>query len=251
MRIIVAEDEQRARQGMVRLLQGLGEEYEVIAQASNGNMALDLILQMRPDVVFIDIKMPFMDGLSVIQAIRSHNMATEFVVVSAYADFGLAQQSISLDVAGYLLKPMIKEEAVEVLEKIKHRMNGRQYYGLSGKRCSLRETYPNVHPLIGKALDIIENSYAGKISQKDLAKELGLTPEYFSYLFSKNVNDNFSTFLKNYHIKMARRMYEEGCVDRREIPYKVGYSDAKYYNKVFREVTGQTPAEYLNSMQNA
>ena len=81
MKIIVAEDEQRMRQGLVRQLDRLGDEYEVIAQASNGQMALDLIVKMKPDVVFMDIKMPFLDGLSVIRAVRSHGLETQFVVV--------------------------------------------------------------------------------------------------------------------------------------------------------------------------
>lgn len=68
MRILIAEDEQRTRQGLVRVLQSLRDEYEIVAQASNGKAALEMILEQKPDVVFIDIKMPFMDGLSVIEA---------------------------------------------------------------------------------------------------------------------------------------------------------------------------------------
>ena len=63
MRILIAEDEQRTRQGLVRVLQSLRDEYEIVAQASNGKAALEMILEQKPDVVFIDIKMPFMDGL--------------------------------------------------------------------------------------------------------------------------------------------------------------------------------------------
>lgn len=66
MRILIAEDEQRTRQGLVRVLQSLRDEYEIVAQASNGKAALEMILEQKPDVVFIDIKMPFMDGLSVL-----------------------------------------------------------------------------------------------------------------------------------------------------------------------------------------
>ena len=59
MRILIAEDEQRTRQGLVRVLQSLRDEYEIVAQASNGKAALEMILEQKPDVVFIDIKMPF------------------------------------------------------------------------------------------------------------------------------------------------------------------------------------------------
>ena len=79
MRILIAEDEQRTRQGLVRVLQSLRDEYEIVAQASNGKAALEMILEQKPDVVFIDIKMPFMDGLSVIEAARAQGIKAELL----------------------------------------------------------------------------------------------------------------------------------------------------------------------------
>ena len=119
MRILIAEDEQRTRQGLVRVLQSLRDEYEIVAQASNGKAALEMIL------VFIDIKMPFMYGLSVIEAARAQGIKAEFVIVSAYADFDFAKQSISLGVIEYLLKPLTRDEAEAVLKKIENKISGK------------------------------------------------------------------------------------------------------------------------------
>ncbi|MCD7736186.1 MAG: response regulator [Lachnospiraceae bacterium] len=244
MKIIIAEDEQRTRQGLTRIIEELGEEYEVIAQASNGQSALELILAMQPDVAFVDVKMPFLDGLSVIRAVRAHGLSTEFIVASAYADFDFAQQSISLDVAGYLLKPVTRGEAMTVLKKVQKRLERKMDYAVADS-VSLRNKYPDAHPLIRKALDIIEKCYAGKISQKELSAELGISAEYFSYLFTKNIQTNFSAFVRDYRIEQAKRLYRSGEYDRKEVPYRVGFSDAKYFNRVFREATGESPAEYL------
>ena len=243
MKILIAEDEQRARLGLEKLIQGIGG-HEIVGTASNGQMALEMILRLRPDVVFVDIKMPFLDGLSVIRAVRAHSLSTEFIVVSAYADFQFAQESISLDVLGYLLKPAAREEVDALLQKAAARLEAKRYYPAREAR-SLREQYPDAHPLILRALDIIQSGYAGKISQRELANELGLSPEYFSYLFNKNTGVNFSAFLRSYRIERAKALYRSGEVGRREVPYAVGFSDAKYFSKVFREVTGMTPAEFL------
>ena len=223
MRILIAEDEQRTRQGLVRVLQSLRDEYEIVAQASNGKAALEMILEQKPDVVFIDIKMPFMDGLSVIEAARAQGIKAEFVIVSAYADFDFAKQSISLGVIEYLLKPLTRDEAEAVLKKIEN--------------------------MILQALDIIQSGYAGKISQKKLAEDLGLSQEYFSYLFGKNIGENFSTFLREYRIEQAQYMLREEICDQRDVPYQVGFSDSKYFKKVFREVTGKSPSEYLSEIK--
>lgn len=243
MKIMIAEDEQRARLGLEKLIQGIGG-HEIVGTASNGQMALEMILRLKPDVVFVDIKMPFLDGLSLIRAVRAHSLSVEFVVVSAYADFQFAQESISLDVLGYLLKPAAREEVDALLQKAAARLEAKRYYPAREAR-SLREKYPDSHPLILRALDIIQSGYAGKISQRELAKELGLSPEYFSYLFNKNTGVNFSAFLREYRIERAKALYRSGEVDRREVPYAVGFSDAKYFSKVFREATGMTPAEFV------
>lgn len=244
MKILIAEDEQRTRLGLEKLIRGISGEYEVVGTASNGQMALEMILRLQPDVVFVDIKMPFLDGLSLIRAVRAHSMSTEFVVVSAYADFQFAQESISLEVLGYLLKPAAREEVEALLQKAAARLEAKRYYPTQGMR-SLREQYPNLHPLILRALDIIQSGYAGKISQRELAGELGISPEYFSYLFNKNVGVTFSAFLRDYRVERAKELYRAGETDRREVPYAVGFSDAKYFAKVFREAMGMTPAEFI------
>ena len=66
MRIIIAEDEQRSREGLCRLVEGLEGDYQLVGRAANGSAALDMILQLKPDAVFTDIKMPIMDGIELI-----------------------------------------------------------------------------------------------------------------------------------------------------------------------------------------
>ena len=96
-----------------------------------------------------------------------------------------------------------------------------------------------------KALDIIERCYSGKINQKELAQELNVSAEYFSYLFAKNTGKTFSNFIRDYRIEQAKFLYRKGKLDKKEVPYAVGFSDAKYFCQVFKKVTGETPSEYL------
>jgi len=244
MRMIVVEDEQRSREGLCRLLSALPGNHQLVGQASNGVAALDMILQLKPDVVFTDIKMPIMDGITLISSARSYNVKTEFVITSAYADFEFARQGISLDVADYLIKPVTQEDALRVLKHVERRLNGVKS---KAPETRLRSRYPDCHPTILKSLDILENAYAGKLNQRDLASELGISPEYFSYLFSKNIAMTFSEFLRRLRIEKAQDLYASGECPKQEVPYAVGFSDAKYFAQVFRSVTGESPAEYLKS----
>lgn len=178
----------------------LGDEYEIVAQASNGQVALELILQSKFDVIFTDIKIPFIDGIKIMSIIRSHNLVTEFIVVSAYGDFELARQSISLDVAEYILKPVVRDDIIHALERVELRLNGKRAYTPQNSG-DLKNKYPDAHPLVLKILDIIQIRYAEKINQKDLTKEIGVSPEYLGYVFSKNIGETFFNFSKNTVLK--------------------------------------------------
>lgn len=248
MKIIVAENEQRAREGICRLIESISGDFLVVAKASNGETALELVEQLAPDVVFTDIKMPYMDGIQLIKEVRARNIATEFVVLSAYADFQMAQQCISLDVTEYLLKPLTKSELETVLARLSARIKGQRVYisKESTENVSLRSKYPDAHPMVLKSLDIIEKRYNSKITQTDLAEKLGISPQYFSYIFSKHVGEGFATFLKKYRIRQAIELLGKGEADKNEVAYQVGFSDIKYFYKVFKEVSGKNFSEYLN-----
>lgn len=249
MKIIVAEDEQRAREGICRLIKGISEDCQILAQASNGETALELILQLKPDVVFTDLKMPYMNGIQLISEIRQRGLPTEFVVLSAYADFQLAQQCISLDVMEYMVKPVMKGDLENVLMRLDARIKGQRVY--TPRRESrderLRNQYPDAHPMVRRALDVIEKEYSQKITQAELAERLGISPQYFSYIFSKHVGEGFSAFLKKYRIRQAIRLVQGGEADKNEAAYLVGFSDVKYFYKVFREIMGKNVSEYFEA----
>lgn len=247
MRIIVAENEQRAREGICKLLCSISERYEVVAKASNGETALELIVQLKPDVVFTDIRMPYMDGIELIQKVREQKIKTEFVVISAYADFQLAQQCISLDVTEYILKPLTRAELENVLERLSARIKGQRVYPSAEEKenTKLRNQYPDAHPMVLRALDMIESGYYKKINQTDMAQKLGISPQYFSYIFSRHVGEGFAIFLKKYRIRKAIELLGKGETDRNEVAYKVGFSDVKYFYRVFREITGKNLSEYF------
>ena len=130
------------------------------------------------------------------------------------------------------------------------RLDGRRVYP-AAEPDSLRKQYPDAHPLVLRALDAIQSGYGGKISQKGLAQQLGISPEYFSYLFSIHVGEPFSYFLRRYRIRQALLLYRRKDVDRKSVPYAVGFSDPKYFNRVFREFTGKTPSEYLREQDKS
>ncbi|TAH67256.1 MAG: response regulator [Anaerolineaceae bacterium] len=243
IKILVVEDEHTARKGLCKLIESMGEKYQIVGEASDGKKALDLILSLKPDIIFTDIKMPYMDGIALIKAVSNLDIKVNFVITSAYEEFDFAKQAIALGVFDYLVKPLTYTEVEDILLRLETNM-----HGLNGRditKGKLYEDYPNAHPMIKKALNIIEDGYALNINQEELAERLGMTREYFSYLFRKEIGQTFSKFLRAYRISIATKMLLTNEIDKKEIPYHVGFSDEKYFFKVFKEITGLTVTEFL------
>ena len=240
MKIVIVEDEQRARRGLKNLITSMGEPYQVVGEAADGRQGCDLIKRLNPDVVFTDIRMPGMDGLDMIQALNEWGVKTCFVILSAYEEFSLARQAISLGVKEYMVKPVTYDEMEELLERLLRQQEGRR----KKKREPLSSQYPGAHPLVGKALGIIESSYALRLTQEEIARRLHVTPEYFSSLFHRDVAESFPKFVNKYRIEMAKERLLEG-ISHREVPYQVGFADSKYFHKVFKDITGESVTEFL------
>lgn len=108
--IYVAEDEVLNYKAILRILTEYEEYFTVIGQAKDGEKALTDVLELKPDILLTDIKMPIMDGLELIAAVRGSNLNTVPVIISGYSDFAFAREAIRLNVVDYLLKPVRKEE---------------------------------------------------------------------------------------------------------------------------------------------
>lgn len=239
MRILIVEDEPRAARGLRNLLEEEDETIEILGIAADGKEALDQIRLHVPDVVITDIRMPGMDGMELIRSIRAQNFSCRIVIVSAYEEFDIAREALSLGVTDYLVKPIVKDDIRRLLDKLQNRKHRWE------QDSDLIERYPKAQPLVRHALKIIEESYQTRLMQRDVAEALGVTAEYFSYLFTKCIGVNFAKFLRSYRIEKAKEFLINGEASRDNVFEKVGFSDNKYFQKCFKEETGMGVGEYL------
>lgn len=116
-RILVVDDEFEERDGIKMLIQKLNYPFKVV-QAENGEQALLKIRKEKIDVLLTDIKMPFLNGIELIDAIRAEGFSPICVISSAYGEFEYAQSAISLGVTEYLLKPIELERFRELFDSL-------------------------------------------------------------------------------------------------------------------------------------
>lgn len=118
MKILVVEDEIRIRKGICDLLAKFFPQHEVVGSAENGKEGYKLFTSTHPDLIITDVKMPEMDGLQMLAELNRENYRFKAIVVSAYAEFGYAQQAIQYGVSVYLLKPLIVSEFMQAINNI-------------------------------------------------------------------------------------------------------------------------------------
>jgi two-component system response regulator YesN len=128
LRVLIADDEKIEREALAYIIaEGLADECVIVGAAATGTEALALCLAERPDMAFLDIRMPEMDGLTVVEQLRAAGLTTRIVLASAYEDFGYAQRAIRLGVTDYLLKPVRPSEVVEQIRRAMERRPDRIY----------------------------------------------------------------------------------------------------------------------------
>lgn len=145
-RIMLVDDEEEVRKAIIQKIDWQRLGFVVAGDAENGEEALEKMEQLEPDVVMTDIRMPYMDGLSLTERINQKYPSVKVLIFSGYDDFEYAQQAIKLDVTEYILKPVNVEELTEILTQVHNRLDEE----IEQKRnvSLLREHYRKHLPII-------------------------------------------------------------------------------------------------------
>ncbi len=116
LRVLIADDAAETRRSM-QLILSLAPNVEIVAAACNGREAVELALAQRPDIAFVDVNMPEMDGLEAIRQMRARCPEQVNIIISAEKDAVTLKQAVEAGVAAYLLKPFTAEHVLGILEK--------------------------------------------------------------------------------------------------------------------------------------
>ena len=195
IKVFLVEDEYAIREGVKKSVDWEKNDFELVGEAGDGEMALPKILKTRPDILITDIRMPFMDGLQLSELVKKELPDIKIVVLSGYDDFNYAKQAISIGVEEYILKPVSGEDLMRELSKIRDTIiserqeeQAREKYIQDMEEIRALERQKFIHDMID-----------GKISMQDAlgqGRELGIdiTAAYYSVVlfqaFFKNESEN-------------------------------------------------------------
>lgn len=177
--IIIVDDESRIRDTIKNIIPWNEYGFEIVGVAENGLEALSILEENPVDVVITDIKMPYMDGIELIKKVRQNNPITTVVILSGHDEFSYAQTAIKLNVTEYVLKPVSKNDIIELLQKIKENLDTEIAKKNDIQR--LESLYSNIIPAMKEK--IINEIYLGNINNvKNQITEFNLPYNYDYYI---------------------------------------------------------------------
>ena len=244
-RVILVDDEYWALKANEKTF--CWEEYgfEVVNTTTDAQEAIDMILQQKPDVVFVDINMPEISGLDLIAALQDR-VDAKFIIVSAYSDFHFAQKAIEYAVFEYCVKPVGDKKARRILERLKASLDKERgmidLSGLMARYDLKQQEIDNVK--FKKILAYIFEHINTKLNLGELAERFDCNPNYCSMLFNKYFQCGFSAYVAGLRMMNASKMLQDTEYSIEQVAQRNGYDDYYYFNKVFKKVVGMTPNEY-------
>ena len=194
LKIFLAEDEVIVRETIKRMIPWEDLGFELVGEAADGEMALPLLLRQKPDLLITDIKMPFMDGLTLAKVAKKEIPGLKVVILSGYDDFNYAKQAINIGVEDYLLKPITKNALIERLTEIRsryeHEKTQKEYYEKFHREMQAYEK--------NSSRDFFEALVSGSMDMMEIyrrSEKLGLdivAEAYNVLIFTINCEEDFS-----------------------------------------------------------
>ena len=235
LRVLLVDDEIMIREGFKQLFDWESHDCEVVGEAADGMEALAQIDALKPDIAIMDINIPIMNGLKVIQLSRIKHPDTAFVIVSGYDDFSYCREALRLQITDYILKPVNYEEFGTCIDNLKIALF---------QRRPLKNEEQHEERTIHGITRYLQEHLAQEISLSVLAEEFHLNPQYISQLFKSEIGVNFLAYLTNIRMERAKKMLISTSLSIAEISVRVGYGDYRVFTKVFKKLEGITPSQY-------
>lgn len=209
--------------------------------AANGKDALQAMREFHPDIVFVDMNMPVMDGVSFLQAASGEFPDSQYIVVSGYDQFSYAQQALHYGACEYLLKPVEEEALNGAIEKAILRLDPDASFQES-KKASQREISPDEAVSIIK--DYIDSNYCQNIKITMFSEKYFFSTEYLTRLFRNKYGFTIYEYVLKLRMERAKELLADGDNKIIDIAERLGSADNHYFSKAFRTCFNITPSQY-------
>ncbi len=243
--VVLVDDERLIVRGLSSVIDWAELGCEVAGTAYDGAAGLELIRRIRPDIVLTDIRMPNMDGLTMLAALRSEYPKMQMSVLTAYRDFEYARQALTLGVCRYLLKPSSMDELVEAVRV----MTGRLDAGGEGEETDDDEGPAEAGSFIAeRALAFMREHCAEHMTLASVAEKVYVSQWHLSKLINRYTHQSFFELIGAMRVERAKLLLADPALRVLDVALEVGYHDVAHFSKSFKRITGKTPVEFRDTL---
>ena len=247
-RVVLVDDERIILEGLSRVVPWGKLGCEVCGTAGNGQEGLELVRAVRPDILMTDIRMPNMDGLRMVAALRSEFPQLQITVLTAFRDFEYAQTALNLGVCRYLLKPSKMDELDEAIRQMLKQLEALPPMETSEPPREDEAAGKAGNYIVSQALDYMREHCAERLSLGDVADHVYVSQWHLSELINRHANQSFFDILGRMRVEKAKALLANPGLRVHEVAEQTGYADVGHFSKSFKRIVGMTPGEYRDSI---
>lgn len=246
---LIIDDEKPVRVAITALGNWQQHHITELLYATNGQEGLSILRERTPQLVFVDMRMPIMNGVDFLEAAKQEFPQTQYIVVSGYDDFKYAQVAIKSGAIDYILKPVDEKDLNAAIERAVIALNRNSVDQIEDSPAEDAEK--NLSP--GEVIDVIKNyieqNYCRDIKLSMFSEKYFFSQKYLSKLFKNKYNIGIYEYALKLRMEHAKKMLRDNSLQIQEISDRLGYSNNNYFSKAFKTYYGVSPSEYREQEQ--
>lgn len=232
--VVIVEDNRATADMLATSIDWQSVGCKVVGVAYNGQKGRMLILQNKPDIIIADIRMPGLDGLTMVETIQAVSPGSKVIYISAYNEFEYVKKALDLRAFDYLLKPFDNDKLLRIVQRIIEEK----------QQPSEPETVDCGSLSVSTILSYIRNNPSEPMSLQSLSAHFDLSPNYISYLIKKHTGRNYLEWVIDARIGLAKKLLKDPTYRLEEIATVVGYKNYISFYNVFVKHEGISPSNF-------
>lgn len=243
-RVLIVEDELAIRFIYRNLKEWEQNGFCIAAEAENGKQALELLKTEKFDMMLLDVVLPEMDGLELLETLEKNEIHIPTVIASTYHEFEYARRGMQHGALDYLVKPISKKDLDCCLAKLRKKLDEEEEEYRERKLLYACGLDPELS-FVQKMEKYLEKEK--ELSLSKMAEYFGLSKDYFGKIFQQENHCSFQQFAMKYKMEQAKILLRDTDMKIYEVSENLGYKTVDYFTKLFRDYTGTSPQRYRKS----
>jgi two-component system response regulator YesN len=244
--MLVADDESLVR-SFIKQLADEDASVSSLFQAADGLEAVEAARAHQPDLIFLDIRMPGLNGLEAADRIRICAPCARIVILTAYDDFEYARKALRLGALDYLLKPVRPAHLLEHIHAA-HMAKNTVAAAEKAERPSAEEAALSWPAAVKAAAAYAAGHLGEKLTLAVLAKAAHASPYHLSHLFTRHTGKPLMDFVLRLRIAKAKELLADRSLSITQVADGAGFASSAYFSECFRKLIGSSPSAYRKKL---